>query len=79
MPHTPFLVPGYGTQGGGAADVVPAFDQSGLGAIVNSSRGIIYAYAREPYQSRFAAEQFDLAAAAAAEDMKRAINEALGA
>ncbi len=79
MPRTPFLVPGYGAQGGGAEDVIGAFDESGLGAIVNSSRGIIYAYASEPYQSRFAADEFDLAAAAAAEDMKRAINEALGA
>ena len=43
MPHTWFLVPGYGSQGGTAADVVRAFDQRGLGAIVNNSRGIIFA------------------------------------
>ncbi len=44
MPHSIFLVPGYGAQGGGAHDVAGAFDKDGLGAVVNSSRGIIYAY-----------------------------------
>lgn len=47
MPHTMFLVPGYGAQGGGAADVAPAFDEKGLGAIVNSSRGILCAWQKE--------------------------------
>lgn len=44
MPETIFLVPGYGAQGGTAMDVKPCFNKDGLGAIVNSSRGIIYAY-----------------------------------
>ena len=44
LPHTFFLVPGYGAQGGGAKDVAGAIDENGLGAIVNSSRGIICAY-----------------------------------
>ncbi len=44
MPTTYFLVPGYGAQGGGAADVKPCFGADGLGAIVNSSRGITFAY-----------------------------------
>jgi len=44
MPNTIFLVPGYGAQGGGAADVKPCFNKDGLGAVVNSSRGIIFAY-----------------------------------
>jgi orotidine-5'-phosphate decarboxylase len=44
MPHTIFLVPGYGAQGGGAEDVRPCFNKDGLGAIVNSSRDIIFAY-----------------------------------
>lgn len=44
MPNTFFLVPGYGAQGGGAADVKPCFNENGEGAIVNSSRGIIFAY-----------------------------------
>ncbi len=47
MPHTFFLVPGYGAQGGGAKDVSYAFDQNGLGAIVNSSRGIMCAYQKD--------------------------------
>lgn len=44
LPHTMFLVPGYGAQGGGAQDVVPAFDKRGLGAVINSSRAIMCAY-----------------------------------
>jgi len=47
LPHTFFLVPGYGAQGGGAADVAPAFDEKGLGAIINSSRGIMCAWKKE--------------------------------
>lgn len=59
LPHTFFLVPGYGAQGGGADDVAPAFDQNGLGAIVNSSRGIMCAYTKE---ENCAPEDFALAA-----------------
>lgn len=47
LPHTFFLVPGYGAQGGGAKGVSKAFDKNGLGAIVNSSRGIMCAYKKE--------------------------------
>ena len=47
MPHVFLLVPGYGAQGGGAADVAAAFDQRGLGAIINSSRGIMCAWKKE--------------------------------
>ncbi|MFI3206219.1 MAG: orotidine-5'-phosphate decarboxylase, partial [Clostridia bacterium] len=46
-PRTFFLVPGYGAQGGAADDVAPAFDKNGLGAIVNSSRGIMCAWQKE--------------------------------
>jgi orotidine-5'-phosphate decarboxylase len=42
-----FLVPGYGAQGGGADDVLPAFDEKGLGAVINSSRGIMCAYQKQ--------------------------------
>jgi orotidine-5'-phosphate decarboxylase len=52
MPHTFFLVPGYGAQGGGAKDVSYAFDVNGLGAIVNSSRGIMCAYQKEGCDER---------------------------
>ncbi len=78
MPRTPFLVPGYGAQGGGPEDVVGAFDDNGLGAIVNSSRGIIYAYQDERYADDFGGQKYAEAAAQAAEDMRVAINEALG-
>ncbi len=47
LPHTFFLVPGYGAQGGGAKDVAPAFDENGSGAIINSSRGIMCAWKKE--------------------------------
>ena len=47
LPHTFFLVPGYGAQGGGAQGVAKAFDENGLGAIVNSSRGVMCAYKKE--------------------------------
>ncbi len=51
MPKSYILVPGYGAQGGKASDLVPYFNEDGLGAIVNSSRGIICAYQQEKYAS----------------------------
>lgn len=71
MPRTPFLVPGYGAQGGTAQDVVPAFDDTGYGALINSSRAIMYAYEKEPDLSRQEAQ------ARAAEQARDAINGAL--
>lgn len=50
LPGVVFLVPGYGTQGGSAADVAPAFDENGLGAIVNNSRGLTFAYKRPAFK-----------------------------
>ena len=47
LPHAFFLVPGYGAQGGGAKDVAPAFDENGIGAVINSSRGIMCAWKKE--------------------------------
>jgi len=69
MPHAWLLVPGYGAQGGTAADVAGAFDREGLGAVVNSARGIIFAHARPEYRDRFAANQWQLAVEAAATEM----------
>lgn len=66
LPHTFFLVPGYGAQGGGAKDVAGAFDENGLGAIVNSSRGIICAYKKGDWTE----EQFAEAARAEALRMR---------
>lgn len=68
-----FLIPGFGAQGGGAADIKAGFDQKGRGAVVNSSRGINFAYRREEYTS-FGAENYAEAARAAAEKMKNEIN-----
>jgi orotidine-5'-phosphate decarboxylase len=69
MPHTWFLVPGYGSQGGTAADVAGAFDPNGLGAIVNNSRGIIFAHAAKPYAQRFGPSRWQEAVEAATLDM----------
>lgn len=52
MPHTFFLVPGYGAQGGGARDVAGAFDKNGMGAVVNSSRAILCAWQKEKCDER---------------------------
>jgi orotidine-5'-phosphate decarboxylase len=69
MPHTWFLVPGYGAQGGSAADVAGAFDAQGRGAIVNNSRGIIFAHAIKPYSERFGPSRWQEAVEAATRDM----------
>ena len=76
MPKSYILVPGYGTQGGKGADLVHFFNEDGLGAIVNSSRGIIAAYQQEKYAS-FGAEHFAEASRAAVEDMRKDIMGAL--
>ena len=77
MPKAYILVPGYGAQGGKGKDLVHFFNQDGLGAIVNSSRGIIAAYRQEKYAD-FGAEHFGDAARAAVEDMVLDIKNALG-
>lgn len=69
MPHVPLLVPGYGSQGGAAADVASAFDPAGLGALVNNSRGINFAYRAAPYAEQFGAKQWEAAAEAATRKM----------
>ncbi len=76
MPHTPFLVPGFGAQGGGVEDVEAAFDSEGLGAVVNSSRGIIFAWERSPYREQYGAEGWREAVRAAAADMRKALWQA---
>ena len=76
MPKSFILVPGYGAQGGKGADLVDFFNEDGLGAIVNSSRGIIAAYKNAKYES-FGAENFGDASRAAVVDMVNDINGAL--
>ena len=73
MPKTYILVPGYGAQGGTAKDLAPYFNEDGLGAIVNSSRGIIAAYKQDKY-SKFGAENYADASRQAVIDMINDIN-----
>lgn len=73
LPHTFFLVPGYGAQGGGADGAVAGFSSDGTGGIVNSSRGIICAYRSETYKGM----RFDEAAYAACVDMREDLAAAL--
>ena len=76
MPKTFILVPGYGAQGGKAADLVPYFNKDGLGAIINSSRGIIAAYKQDKY-SKYGSANFAEASRQAVLDMREDINAAL--
>lgn len=76
MPKSFILVPGYGAQGGKGADLVHYFNKDGLGAIVNSSRGIIAAYKQEKY-AQFGAEHFADASRQAVLDMIEDIDGAL--
>lgn len=76
MPRTYILVPGYGAQGGKGKDLVHFFNEDGLGAIINSSRGIIAAYKNEAYE-KYGEEAYADAARAAVIDMKEDIRTAL--
>lgn len=77
IPKSFILVPGYGAQGGKAADLVPYFNEDGLGAIVNSSRGIIAAYKQEAYKN-FGEKAFADASRQAVIDMIKDFNQVLG-
>lgn len=74
LPHTFFLVPGYGAQGGGAKDIINAFDKNGLGAVVNNSRGILTAWKKNGSNG----EYFQEAARNAALSMKNDIMSIVG-
>jgi orotidine-5'-phosphate decarboxylase len=69
MPSTWFLVPGFGAQGGTARDCAAAFDDRGLGGVINNSRGIIFAHSRKEYRDRFGPHQWQDAVAAATREM----------
>ena len=73
MPNAWILIPGYGAQGGSASDVVHGMDSQGLGAIVNSSRGIIFAYENAKYAS---ASSWQSAVENATQDMINALRDA---
>lgn len=76
MPKTYILVPGYGAQGGKAEDLVHYFNKDGLGAIVNSSRGIIAAYKQKGYE-KYGAEAYADASRQAVIDMREDIKQAM--
>ena len=76
MPKAFILVPGYGAQGGTAKDLMHCFNEDGLGAVVNSSRGIIAAYKQEKY-AKFGPEHFAEASRQAVVDMIADINSVL--
>lgn len=69
MPGVPFLVPGYGAQGGTSADTAGAFTSDGFGAIVNSSRGINFAWRRKPFSEQFGEQRWQEAVVAAVHEM----------
>jgi orotidine-5'-phosphate decarboxylase len=69
MPNAWLLVPGYGTQGGAARDVAAAFDERGLGAVVNNSRDIIFAHKRREYTDKFGDTRWQEAVEAATRAM----------
>jgi orotidine-5'-phosphate decarboxylase len=77
MPHTVFLVPGYGAQGATAADVVGCFDRQGRGALVAASRSLIFAYRLPPYVTQYGAEAYAGATRAATQQMIREIQHTL--
>jgi orotidine-5'-phosphate decarboxylase len=78
MPQAYFLVPGYGAQGAGALEVAKAFDMRGRGAIVSSSRGVIFAHARSPFDRQFGEPRWREAIAAATDAMIADIRSAAG-
>ena len=77
MPSAPLLVPGYGAQGGTAEDVAKAFHADGQGALINNSRGIIFAHAKEPFQSQFGESRWQDAVEAATKRMVEELNRAM--
>ncbi|MBQ6392071.1 MAG: orotidine-5'-phosphate decarboxylase, partial [Eubacterium sp.] len=76
MPKNYILVPGYGAQGGQGKDLGVFFNEDGLGAIVNSSRGIICAYKKAPYAERFGPRDYAEASRQAVLDMREDLKQA---
>lgn len=76
MPKTYLLVPGYGAQGGKASDLAPFFNKDGLGAIINSSRGIIAAYKQEAYK-KFGEQNYAEASRQAVIDMREDLKNSI--
>ena len=78
-PHTYFLIPGYGAQGGKAEDIALGFDKNGLGGIVNASRSLMYAYKSEKWKDKFEEKDYGKATRAEAIRMKEELNRAIKA
>lgn len=77
MPHTFFLIPGYGAQGGKAGDIALGFDQNGLGGIINASRSLMCAYKSDRWKDQFSDEEFAKATRAEAIRMRDELNGAI--
>ena len=76
-PHTFFLIPGYGAQGGKAKDIALGFDKNGIGGIVNASRSLMCAYKSERWKNEFQEKDYAMATRAEAQEMKKALKEAI--
>lgn len=76
-PHTYFLIPGYGAQGGKASDIALGFDKQGLGGIVNASRSLMCAYKSDKWKNEFSEEEYAKATRLEAIRMKEELNNAL--
>ena len=76
-PHTYFLIPGYGAQGGKAGDIALGFDSNGLGGIVNASRSLMCAYKSDMWKDKFKEDDYAKATRAEAIRMRDEINKAL--
>lgn len=77
MPHTFFLIPGYGAQGGKAEDIALGFDKNGLGGIINASRSLMCAYKSDRWKNEFSDEEFAKATRAEAVRMRDELNQAI--
>ena len=76
-PHTYFLIPGYGAQGGKAENVALGFDANGLGGIVNASRSLMCAYKADKWKEKFSEDEYGKATRAEALKMKQILNDAI--
>ena len=77
IPHTFFLIPGYGAQGGKAEDIALGFDSSGIGGIINASRSLMCAYKSDKWKDKFSEEEYMKATRAEAIRMKEELNDAI--
>lgn len=76
-PHTYFLIPGYGAQGGKANDIALGFDHNGLGGIVNASRSLMCAYKSDKWKEQYVEEEYAKATRAEAIRMREELNLAI--